>query len=345
MSAAEVGGEDFADAELDSLFADFERKRRVLLAVSGGPDSTALLVLAHRWRKERRAGPEIVAATVDHRLRPDSKREAVEVAGLARSLGVEHRTLVWSGRKPSKGLQEAAREARYGLLFGLAEKIHADAVATAHTLDDQAETFLMRLARGSGISGLGAIRASSARAGLTLVRPLLGVPKARLIAMLRKARIPFSADPSNKDTRFLRSRLRKLRAGLAAEGLVPERLALAARRLARADAAIESIVDELQPGLAGGEWPKSGPITIGATAYFRMPDEIALRVLGRAISHAGDEGPVELGKLEALYDTLRSCRAAGETVRRTLAGAIVDLDEKRLRVSRAPARSKDKPRG
>src|SRR5690606_17098772 len=186
----------------------------------------------------------LVTATVDHRLRPESRREAAADARLAKPLGVEHQTLAWMGRKPSRGLQEAAREARYGLLFGLAEKIRADAVATAHTLDDQAETFLMRLARGSGISGLGAIRKKSARAGLTLLRPLLGVPKARLVAMLRKARVPFASDASNRDTRFLRSRLRKLRASLDAEGLVPERLARAAHRLARADEAIEAIVDE-----------------------------------------------------------------------------------------------------
>jgi tRNA(Ile)-lysidine synthase len=344
VSAAEPGGEPFADTELDSLFSDLEHRHRVLLAVSGGPDSTALLVLAHRWRVERRSGPIIVAATVDHRLRPHSRREAANVAKLAKPLGIEHHILVWSGRKPSKGLQEAAREARYALLFKLAEKIKADAVVTAHTLDDQAETFLMRLARGSGLSGLGSIRRETTRTGMTLLRPFLAVPKARLVAMLRKARIPFATDPSNRDTRFLRSRLRKLRADLALEGLVPERLATAARRLARADEAIESIVDELQPGIAGGVWPNASAIEISAAAFFRVPDEVALRVLGRAIDQTGDEGPAELGKLEALHDALRAARAAGETLRRTLAGALVDLEDAHLRVTRAPARTKQPPK-
>ena len=344
MSAAEPGGEPFADTELEQLFSGFEHRRRVLLAVSGGPDSTALLLLAHRWRKERRTGPALVAATVDHRLRPDSKREAANVAKLAKPLGVEHHTLAWSGKKPSKGLQEAAREARYGLLFKLAEKIGADAVVTAHTLDDQGETFLMRLARGSGLSGLGCIRSNTTRAGVTLLRPFLAVPKSRLVAVLRKGRIPYARDASNTDTRFLRSRLRKLNADLASEGLVPERLALAARRLARADDAIEEIVDELSPGIAGGVWPAASPIEFSAAAFFRLPDEIAIRVLGRAAGQAGDEGPVELGKLEALYGALKVARGAGETLRRTLAGALVDLQESRIRVTRAPARAKKKAR-
>lgn len=345
MSAAEPGAEPFSDVELDSLFSDIRHRRRVLLAVSGGPDSTALMLLAHRWRKERRAGPALVAVTVDHRLRPDSRREAINVGKLARPLGIEHHILAWTGKKPSKGLQEAARDARYGLMFGLAEKIGADAVMTAHTLDDQGETFLMRLARGSGLAGLGSIRRVTARNGMVLLRPLLGVPKSRLVAMLRRTKIPFAQDSSNTDVRFLRSRLRKLSADLATEGLVPERLALAAHRLARADDAIESIVDELQPGIAGGAWPKASPVEFSAAAFFRVPDEIAIRVLGRAVNQTGDEGPAELGKLEALFAAMKAARETGETLRRTLAGALVDLDEGWVRVARAPERAKKKGRG
>jgi tRNA(Ile)-lysidine synthase len=344
VSAAEPGAEPFSDAELDSLFSDLEHRRRVLLAVSGGPDSTALLLLAHRWRKERRAGPALIAVTVDHRLRPDSRREAANVGRLAKPLGMEHHILPWTGRKPSKGLQEAARDARYGLLFALAEKTGADAITTAHTLDDQGETFLMRLARGSGISGLGSIRRVTARNGVSIVRPLLTVPKMRLVEMLRKARVPYAKDSSNTDSKFLRSRLRKLNSDLANEGLVPERLALAAHRLARADEAIESIVDEVQPGIAGGTWPSASPVDISAPAFFRVPDEIAIRLLGRAVNQAGNEGPAELGKLEALFSAMKAARGTGETLRRTLAGALVDLDEGRVRVTRAPERTKKKGR-
>ena len=339
MPAAEPAGEPFADLELESFFSVLENFRRVLLAVSGGPDSTALLLLAHRWRKERRIGPVLVAATVDHRLRPASKREAADVAKFAKSLGIDHHILVWSGKKPSKGLQEAARDARYGLLFGLAEKIRADAIVTAHTLDDQAETFLMRLAHGSGLSGLGGIRPTHMRDSVALVRPLLAVSKARLVATLRKNKIRYANDASNVDKKFLRPRLRELRAGLAAEGLGPERLATIARRLTRADDAIESIVDEVQAGIAGGAWPDSGMVEFSAAAYFRVPDEIAIRLLGRAIDQTGNEGPAELGKLETLHLALKNARDTGETLRRTLAGALIDLEASALTISRAPARA------
>lgn len=340
MPAAEPGGEPFTDLELDSYFSGLEHCRRVLLAVSGGPDSTALLHLVHRWRKGRRIGPELVVATVDHRLRPNSRREAMDVEKFARTLGLPHHTIVWTGKKPSNGLLEAARDARYALLFGLAKRIQADALVTAHTLDDQAETFLMRLAHGSGLSGLGGIRPKRMLDGVALLRPLLDVPKPRLIAALKKNKIRYAEDATNADKRFLRPRLRKLRASLAAEGLSPERLGTVARRLIRADDAIESIVDELQPGISGGAWPKSGALAFSASAFFRVPDEIAVRLLGRAIDQTGDEGPVELGKLEALHWALKRARATGETLRRTLAGAMVELDAGSLSVSLAPARAK-----
>jgi tRNA(Ile)-lysidine synthase len=344
VSAADPAREPFADRELEDLFSPLENYRRLLLAVSGGPDSTALLLLIHRWRKAQRAGPELVAATVDHQLRPESKREAVEVAKFAKSLGVPHHILVWSGKKPSKGLQEAARTARYGLLFQLAAEIEADAVLTAHMLDDQAETLLMRLACASGLSGLGGIKSRRVQDGIALVRPLLAVPKARLIAMLGERKIRYATDPSNTDKRFLRPRLRDLRAGLAAEGLGPERLALIAQRLARADEAIESIVDEVQDGIAGGVWPKSGPVEFSAAAYFRVPDEIAIRLLGRAIDQTGSEGPAELGKLETLHLALKNARAAGEALKRTLAGAVIGFDGDRLNIARAPVRTRQSGR-
>ncbi|MCC6947733.1 MAG: tRNA lysidine(34) synthetase TilS [Bradyrhizobiaceae bacterium] len=338
MSAAEPAGAPVAGRELASLFSSLEHFRRVLLAVSGGPDSTALLVLAQRWRKARKRGPELFAATVDHRLRRESKTEAAAVGKLARSLGVPHETLIWSGKKPKRGVQEAAREARYALLVRLARKLDADAIVTAHTLDDQAETLLMRLARGSGLAGLGGIRPKSRRDGITLLRPLLGVPKARLIATLRKARVSFAEDPSNVDPRFLRPRLRAFATAFADLGFDPARLARVAARLARADAAIEAVIDELQTSLAEGGWPEGGPIILDAGRLFGAPDEISLRLLGRAIARAGNEGPVELAKLEALHVVLKEAAAGGKAVRRTLAGAAVGLAKGRLVVERAPAR-------
>ncbi len=328
-------------AEAKTLFSDLENVPALLLAVSGGPDSIALMVLAARWRKALKRKPDLIVATVDHGLRAESKREAANVAKLAGKLGLTHRTLRWSGVKPKTGLPQAARLARYGLLAEAARKAGAAHILTAHTLDDQAETVLIRMSRGSGLTGLAAMaRESNVPGGGTgeikLVRPLLDIPKARLIATLRAEKIPFADDPSNRDPRFTRARLRGLMPQLAAEGLDARRLALLARRLKRADGAIETAVDRAHTELTAD---LGAPGAYDAGGYARLPAEIALRLLGRAIARLGDEGPVELGKLEALKEALDAAQMAGsKRFRRSLAGALVTLAWGKITVERAPPR-------
>jgi len=327
-----------SDAEADVLFADLADARALLLAVSGGPDSTALLALAARWRKRLRRGPALIAVTIDHGLRPEARREAAAVKRLAQRLGVPHRTLRWVHSGPRTGIQEKAREARYDLLRREARRHGARHVLTAHTLDDQAETILFRMARGSGISGLaGMTRASAQVDDMILVRPFLRVPKARLLATLAAKSLPFIDDPSNRDPRFARSRLRPLIARLAQEGLDTQRLSLLALRMRRADAAIEAVVDAAARFVARPGTPREG-IVIDAPKFSSLPAEVALRLLGRAIARVGDEGPVELGKLEALMAAL--AESGDGRFRRTLAGAMVTLARDQLVVERAPARKK-----
>jgi tRNA(Ile)-lysidine synthase len=325
-------------AELKPLFSDLEPLPSIVLAVSGGPDSTALMLLAARWRETLKRGPELVAVTVDHRLRKDSQREAEAVKKLARKLGVQHVTLTWNGKKPKTGLPAAAREARYALLTTAAKKAGATHLLTAHTLDDQAETVLFRMARGSGVKGLAAMARKSQRDDLIVHRPFLGIPKARLIATLRAAKIPFADDPTNRDTTFTRPRLRALLPALAKEGLDARRLALFAQRLRRADAALDAAADRAMADVALPGDEKS--TAFDARRFQRLPAEIALRVLGRTVTRLGDEGPVELGKLEALKAALDEAAKNGAKAefRRTLAGAIVTLSGGRLAVSRAPVR-------
>jgi tRNA(Ile)-lysidine synthase len=344
VSAAD--GAALKAADIRSLFADLADHPVLILAVSGGPDSTALLVLAARWRKARKRGPKLIAVTIDHGLRAEARREALAVKRLARSLGVEHRTLRWSGRKPSTGLQEAARLERYRLLADAARAVSARHVLTAHTLDDQAETVLIRLTRGSGVSGLAAMARIAPIPGsndIALVRPLLELRKAELLATLRKARIAYTDDPSNRDPRFTRARLRAAMPDLEREGLNAERLALLARRVRRTEAAVEAVVDGAVAALAPEPWPAAGPIAFPADQFGRLPAEVTLRLLGRAIAHAGNEGPVELAKLEALHAGLMDSLAASSgsaRFRRTLAGAVVTRFGERLWVECAPARHK-----
>ena len=251
-------------AETKNFFAGLSDHSALILAVSGGPDSTALLYLASRWRAGLKNGPAVIAVTVDHGLRKESGGEAKAVARLCRKLGVVHKTLRWSGGKPKTGLQEAARRARYDLLAKEAARRGVRHVLTAHTLDDQAETILFRLSRGSGLSGLAAMARESQLSGVTIVRPLLDVAKARLIATLRKARIAFADDPSNRDPRFTRPRWREIMPLLAKEGLSAQRLSLLARRIRRAEAALTSAVTKAADTLSRSPWAEGTRIEFEA---------------------------------------------------------------------------------
>jgi tRNA(Ile)-lysidine synthase len=214
------------------------------------------------------------------------------------------------------------------------------------------------MARGSGLTGLAAMarekilmgqagdNGASRRSGagpLLLVRPLLDLPKARLIATLDAGGISFCDDPSNRDPRFTRARLRDLMPVLAGEGLDAKRLALLAQRLRRAEATIELAVNVAARAVSTAAWASGGPILLDAEDFARLPAEVGLRLLGRAVVHAAGDLPVRLGRLEALYDTLvesksGSISARHDRVRRTLAGALITLADGRLTVERAPPR-------
>ncbi len=339
------------------LFADWKAVPAIVLAVSGGPDSIALMWLAARWRRALARGPRLIAVTVDHGLRSEAAREARDVKRLARILDLPHRTVRWTGAKPRTGLPAAARAARYRLLAQAARAHGATHVLTAHTRDDQAETLLMRMVRGSGIAGLAAMARESEREGVLLARPFLSVSKSQLIATLKKAKIDFADDPTNRDTSFTRPRLRTLMPVLAAEGGDVRNLARLASRLARANAAVEVLVDGAERYLAlrSREAPHPGfdaktfdgkvlhAKTFDAEAFAAMPEEIRLRLLLRAIDRFGHEGPAELGKVEALLSALDRAvteRTAGRRIRlkQTLAGALVSLIDGRIRVEPAPPR-------
>jgi tRNA(Ile)-lysidine synthase len=341
--------------EAKQLFAGLKRAPALVLAVSGGPDSVALMWLAARWQRSLARGPQLTVVTIDHGLRPEAAREAREVKRLATGLGLTHRTLRWRGAKPATGLPAAAREARYRLLAQAARKAGASHVLTAHTRDDQAETLLMRLVRGSGLVGLSAMASLTERDGIVLARPLLDVPKSQLIATLRRAKIGFADDPTNRDTAFTRPRLRALLPQLAAEGGDARTLVRLAGRLARANAAVELMTDGAERFLqlrARGDAPQPGArsfeaqIVFDANAFALLPEEIRLRLLLRAVNVLGHEGPAELGKVEAMMAALDQAMAAGPRapangraiLKQTLAGALISLAGGRIHIAPAPAR-------
>jgi tRNA(Ile)-lysidine synthase len=337
--------------EAKRLFASLKGAEGLLLAVSGGPDSVALMWLAARWHRSLARGPRLTVVTIDHGLRPEAAREAREVKRLATGLGLPHRTMRWRGAKPKTGLPAAAREARYRLLAQAARVAGASHVLTAHTRDDQAETVLMRLVRGSGLAGLSAMARLTERDGVVLARPLLDVPKSQLIATLKRAKIGFADDPTNHDAAFTRPRLRALLPQLAAEGGDARSLARLAARLARANLAVEVLTDGAERFLRlrdRGDAPQAGVRSFEASGFAALPEEVRLRILLRAINAFGHEGPAELGKVESLLAVLDQAIAASArapangrpALKQTLAGALISLAGGRIRIAPAPARRK-----
>ncbi|WP_230534431.1 tRNA lysidine(34) synthetase TilS [Microvirga roseola] len=311
-----------SDEALGDLFAPLDGAAGVLAAVSGGPDSIALMHLLARWR----AGgmrPRIVVATVDHGLRPESAAEAAFVARAAQELGLPHRVLAWTGEKPRTGLQEAAREARYALLVRWAQGEGASHLVTAHTLDDQAETILMRLAKGSGPAGLAGMRRVRDRGGVLHLRPLLGWQKSALLRLCEEQGWDYVSDPSNADERFARVRWRRIMPDLAAEGLTAERLARFGARMALAEEALDAKAREAfeRMRLVAGE----RELTLEAGPIAGEPFEIAVRVLDLALGSIGLDNS-RLHRLEACAERLREAVRKGEGLGLTIAGAVLRLE-------------------
>jgi tRNA(Ile)-lysidine synthase len=307
---------------------------RVALAVSGGPDSLALLHLANRLRDAAALRADIIVLTVDHGLRATSRDEAEMVGALAAQFDFGHAILDWRPAEyPKTGLQEAARNVRYRLM---AEYCHVHAIpvlVTAHQLEDQAETILMRLARGSGLDGLAAIPEKSHWAGLVILRPLLAVPKARLVATLRAAGIDWVEDPTNRDTRYERARIRAAREAMDALGLTAEALARSARRLARA----REVLDRATQDFLASHCLTSdaGYCTLDIEALLAGPEEIALRALGSVIEIVGARNTtLNLAKLESLLADIKERSATSQT----LGGCRLQLLQQGLGVFREARR-------
>jgi len=323
IAAAEFAG-------LIERFAPFERAPRLAIAVSGGADSLALALLADDWA--RAAGGTITALTVDHRLRPDAAAEAAQVAVWLGARGIAHRTLVRHGPTPSGDVQAAARAARYRLLESWCEAQGVLHLLTAHHREDQAETVLLRLARGSGVDGLAGMAAEVEHRACRVLRPLLATPRARLAATLIARGQDWIEDPSNLDPAYARVRLRRAAALLEAEGLSAERLAGTARLLARARVALESAVTAR---LAEAVWlHPAGFAWLAADRLVAAPDEVALRALAAVIATvSGAPYPPRLEALERLHRDLPHGLGAG----RTLGGCRVLPRRGRILVCREAA--------
>jgi tRNA(Ile)-lysidine synthase len=324
LTAAEFGA-------LMQRFAPFEPSPHLAVAVSGGADSMALTLLAHDWARAN--GGTITALTVDHRLRAASTAEAAQVGAWLARRGIAHRILT----RPTElgcrgGIQAAARATRYALLE---EWCRANAVLhllLAHHRDDQAETLLLRLARGSGLEGLAAMAGVVERADCRLLRPLLGVPHARLVAALSVVAQPWIDDPSNHDRAYARVRLRQSGAALAEANLSPARLAAAAAQLGKARAALEADAATLLA--AAVELHPAGFAHLDQTRLTAAPAAVGRRGIAAVLGAVGGAPfAPRSGRLDRLYDEL--CQ--GLTGGRTLGGCRLLPRRGGLLVCREPA--------
>ncbi len=321
-------------ASLARLFAPVAQEPAIGLAVSGGADSLALMLLAHRWASIADSSPKLIVYSVDHGLRPEAQDEVAMVLAASEARGLAARGLVWEGDKPATGLQEAARLARYGLIGEAMVRDGATVLLTAHHRMDQAETVLMRLAHGSGLEGLKAMAPHSVVEGVRIFRPLLDVEPATLASLVDAEGMTPAHDPSNHDTDYERVRWRKLLPVLADHGLDTATLSRFALRMAEADDALTQMAhaafDELVTFDGFGA-------AILPAAFGTISPAIGRRVLGRVLNIVGGrQRPRALGQVERLYDqiTARDLPPAA-----TLLGAVLRLKGDTLSISREPGRA------
>ena len=307
---AAIGAAEFARCLSPLLGSD--KPKAIAVAVSGGADSMALALLTADWAKKKRIA--VVPLIVDHRLRAESTTEARHVAGLLRKAGLKPQILTWDAKvKPAANRQALARDARYALLIQACAKSGISHLLLAHHRDDQAETLLLRALRGSGVDGLAAMQPRSARETLILLRPLLDIPKARLVATLRKRRQAWVEDPGNANTAFQRVRVRAA-LDLLADHDVPARAALVqhlaqtAKNFARTralldNAAYDLLHEAVQLTPAGTAW--LDPVVLADAE-----EELALRALVKLLGAIGGVAvPPRLDGLQRLLDALRSGNA------------------------------------
>ena len=298
------------------LFAPVAHEKIIGLAVSGGADSLALMLLYAAWDAADK--PQAIVYTLDHGLRPEARGEAEMVVREAERLGLVARLLTWTGEKPQSGKQEAARAARYRLIDEAMQADGARVLLTAHHRRDQAETVLMRLAHGSGATGLGAMRSFSCVGNIDVFRPLLDISPHALVALVERAGLLPAIDPSNADPAYERTRWRLALEQLDRLGLSEADLSRAANRFQRIDTLADRVTDDFVAACLSRD--ALGVLRLSRSALIEADGEIAVRALGRALAAASGSPFHALSRLEALVDRI----AAGARFATTLGGTRLD---------------------
>lgn len=303
---------DFSNRLKNLTLPERGQSQHFILAVSGGPDSLAMMVLA---AKARQKNLDFSVATVDHGLRVEAKQEARYVARLAKQFGLAHKTLTYNGAKPSSDIQAAARKMRYDLLLDWSEQQQSDGLVLAHHMEDQAETFLLRLARGSGLDGLSAMQDVRIVNGQLILRPFLDIPKAKLAQVVARAKIKPVDDPSNRNERFDRVKIRAAMPAFEKLGLTSARLAETAVRLQSSRQTLSEITQQAIDNLVA--YDEFGVVTLQREGFQQLSEEIGLRLLRWLLSPAktfGEAYPPRYEALEKVYQAIMETGTGGRTL-------------------------------
>ena len=313
LDASPIDDQSFAEAM--AALGPYEHAPLLAVAVSGGPDSMALAWLANRWAHGH--GGRAFAVIIDHGLRPEAADEAKTAAEQLRTSGIAAEVRRVTEAPPSAGVSAWAREQRYWLLRAVAAEHGALHLLLAHHQNDQAETVLLRLARGSGVKGLASMRDVTPGAAVRLLRPLLGFPKARVLATAQATGWTLADDPSNRAEKYARTRMRS---ALATAGGDVKRLASTAASLGQDDDAIEHAATAL--AVQAVCIMPVGVIRLDRAALAMAPISISARLLDRVIRMAaGAIGPLRRSRVERLLAEVRG----GKSARRTCGGAVLDI--------------------
>ncbi len=302
-------------------------ERIIGIGVSGGPDSMALLKLLSKWSIENK-GPEILAITVNHCLRKEAALEAKMVEEYANNLAnVFHVTIKWEGDKPNTGIMEEAREARYKLMANVLKKQGGRVLFLAHHMNDQAETVLFRLSKGSGIKGLCGIRKVQEMLDteMVLVRPLLSTAKDELVEYCKAEKINFVNDPTNKNEKYARARLRKSFEILEKEGLSAERMAKLAERVAKADTALDYYSNIL---FMKGKNINDG-ILFDLEDLINVPEEVRSRVVLQAVRKIGGNSSKYGVRIHRFENVIEDIFKYNKNITRTVGGCLLKKHIKR----------------
>ncbi len=298
----------------------------IAVAVSGGADSLGLCIALSEYFQGENPDIKIHALSVDHALRPEARGELLHVAEILEDISnVTHHILTWEyDEQPTTRIQEQARKARYDLMIKYMRVHNIEHLFLGHHRDDQAETFLFRLAKGSGLDGLGGMAFNHEKGqGVTICRPLLDEGKADIIKFCEYKGIKYINDPSNENEDYARVRLRKSMEVLSAEGLTPKRLSVTAHRLSRAREALDSIAQrEYNAALISKD---SCRIVFNSNILLLNPFEVVLRVLLKAMYDLSPDREYS-PRLERVENLCSDLLKPSHFRKRTLGGIIFERD-------------------